>query len=109
MNLKNARRLVAVDTFGYFYYTKRGMTSTISDVEVLKQYALFPVTRHELEKAYGHIPELKFTWNYVCNQAVTLYVTLPLEEQEKYAYLLYQLMSKENADYLIKEKRKSIQ
>ena len=52
------------------------------------------------------MPELTDTWNYVCNQAVSVYLDLPKDEQEKHKYLLNNLMSEKNSDFLIKEIKK---
>ena len=104
--LLNCKRFGSTDIVGYFYYDKRGMTANISDIDRLRQFCNFKITKNELERVYGKIPALKITWNYVCNQAVSTYLDLPKDEQEKHKYLLNNLMSEKNSDFLIKEIKK---
>ena len=42
-------------------------------------------------------------WNYVCNQAVDVYMMLDEKSKKENKYLLYELMSKANAEFLIAE------
>lgn len=110
--LLNAKTIATTETEGYFYYDKRGMTANLSTLNRLKQFCGFRVTKNELEKIYGKMPELSNTWNYVCNQAVCTFLELTEEEQEKHMQDLYRLMSEKNAKFLIeghKKLRKGIQ
>ena len=104
--LLNAKTIATTETEGYFYYDKRGMTANLSTLDRLKQYCGFRVTKKELEKTYGKMPELTNTWNYVCNQAVCAFLDLSEEEQKKHMQELYRLMSEKNAKFLIEGHKK---
>ncbi len=101
--LKNSNKLVSTELIGYFYYDTRGMTANVSVKERLKEYCGFKSTKQELEYVYGKMPELKKTWNYICNQAVDTYLKMNEEEQKKNKHILYELMSEKDAEHLINE------
>lgn len=107
--LNNARIFISTDKIGYFYYSKRGMTTHISNTERLKQLCGFIYTKRELESIYGEMKSLNNTWNYICNQAVDVYMMLDEKSKKENKYLLYELMSKANAEFLITEVAKEHQ
>lgn len=104
--LIHSERYVSTESVGYFYYSKRGATATSNNLQRLKEYCAFQITKNELERVYGFIVELHSTWNYACNQAVCAYLELSEREQKEYKYLLLDLMSEEKANYLIQEHTK---
>ena len=98
----NTENLVSTETVGYFYYDNRGMTATMKWLEKYKEYCGFCITYRELLEVYGHTENIKRIWNSVCNQAVNAYLELSEEEKKEYEYLMYELMSEEGAELLIK-------
>lgn len=99
--IMNAQKFVSTDKVGYFYYDNRGMTANLSKLDRLREYCGFKRTKKELESVYWKSDTLKTTWNYVCNQAVVCYLSLSKQEQEENKYILYELMSQKNVDFLI--------
>jgi hypothetical protein len=99
--LSHAHSFSTSQTIGYFYYDKRGMTANINLINRLKEYCSFSSVKKDLESVYGKLPALTDRWNIVCNQAVVTWLQLSPNDQKKYEYLLYVLMSKKSADKLI--------
>ena len=99
--IMNSEKFVSTSQVGYFYYDNRGMTANMGYIDRLKEYCRYKITKQELESIYGKMDELKLIWNYVCNQAVDCYLHLSKQEQRDNKHLLYELMSKKNADFLI--------
>lgn len=98
----HSEKIVMTETVGYFYYDNRGMTATMNWLGKYKEYCNFCITYRELLEVYGRTEFIKSIWNSVCNQAVNAYLHLSKEEQKTYKNLLYQLMSEEGAELLIK-------
>lgn len=104
--LQNAKTFASTETVGYIYYDNRGMTAKLRGVELLKQYCGFATTKNELIQTYGFMDALNEKWNYVCNQAVVALLELSPQEQEENKYLLYELMSEEEAEFLIEGQKR---
>ena len=104
--LSNATSLYQSKTSGYFYYDDRGMTSNSTKIETLKHYCNFGITYDELCYVYGETKEL-FHWkNIVCNQAIEAFIVLSKEDQKKNKKELKKIMTDEEIDFLISEKKK---
>jgi glycosyltransferase involved in cell wall biosynthesis len=101
--LLNAENVVQSDIVGYFYYTRRGMTSRLSNVDALKNYVGFAVTKKEIEKVYGPLESLEKTYRTACNQALNEYTLLSAEDKKTYLPELYKLMSKDRVEQYLRE------
>lgn len=99
--LKTAKTFSFSDVFGYFYYCDRGMTRLLPEVERLKNYCGFAITKVELESVYGRSEALNRKWNTVCNQAALSFLNLPENERDNNWYLLDELMSRQDSQFLI--------
>ena len=100
--LSCAENVITTETVGYFYYDYRGITATTNWLGKYKEYCGFIITYRELLEVFGHTQIIKNIWNSVCNQVVNAYLELSESEQNEYKHLMYELMSEEGVELLIK-------
>lgn len=106
--LSAAQSFAYSEVEGYFYYTTRGMTYSETPKTRLKNLTGSAITIRDLESTFGKSEYIKRKWNYICNQAVVVYLHMPEKEQEENRYLLDMLMKRKDSDFLIKELSKRL-
>lgn len=100
--LQHTEKIVIVDEIGQIYHPNRGMTYYNSRLKHFQEYCGFYLVKQNLEQIYGPSDTLYYFWNYVCHQAIQVYIFLTEQEQQFYKPCLYKLMPEKDADNLIK-------
>lgn len=104
--LHHADSVAQTNLTGYNYFSTRGMTFNSTAVQRLFHYCNFACTYQELCRVYGETAELFYWKNYLCNQAIETYLTIPPKERKASYVHLKQLMTDDEIKFLISEKNK---
>lgn len=103
--LQYTQKIVITDEVGHIYYSNRGITYHDSNLKHFQEYCKFYLIKQNLEQTYGPSDTLYYFWNYVCHQAIQIFITLTEQEQQLHKSYLYNLMPKKEADNFIENYR----
>ena len=98
-----AKNILQTDIIAYNYYKNRtGMTRIDSNLSHYYHYCDFDITYKYLKNKFGKNIYIEKLRNYLCNQAVSMFLNLKAEDQnDRNKLRMKKLMTNREIEYLI--------